>query len=55
MSPSAPVAPEVTFATIELRLSEEYPVIVMSPRAEVAPLVMLSMASPRDDTLKPVI
>ena len=28
---------------------------MISPRAAVAPLVMLSMASPREDTLKPVI
>ena len=27
----------------------------MSPSAAVAPLVMLSMASPREETLKPVI
>ena len=55
MFPRALVAPEVTFSTIVVRSSAEYPVTVMSPSAAVAPLVMSSMASPREDTLKPVI
>ena len=55
MLPRALVAPEVTFSTIVVRSSAEYPVTVMSPRAAVAPLVMLSIASPREDTLKPLI
>jgi len=55
MFPRALVAPEVTFSTIVVRSSAEYPVTVISPRAAVAPLVMLSMASPREDTLKPLI
>ena len=53
--PRALVAPEVTFSTIVVRSSAEYPDTVISPRAAVAPLVMLSIASPREDTLKPVI
>ena len=55
MFPRALVAPAVTFSTIVVRLSAEKPVTSMSPRAEVAPLVMLSIASPSEDTLKPVI
>ena len=53
--PSAAVAPEVTDPTMVLRSLTEYPVRVISPRPAVAPLVMLSIASPRDDTEKPVI
>ena len=53
--PSAAVAPEVTNPTMVLRSLAEYPVSEISPRPAVAPLVMLSIASPRDDTEKPVI
>ena len=55
MLPSAAVAPEVTNPTMVLRSLAEYPVSEISPRPAVAPLVMLSIASPRDDTEKPVI
>ena len=55
MFPRALVAPEVTFSTIVVRSSAEYPATVISPSAAVAPLVMLSMASPREETLKPLI
>ena len=53
--PRALVAPRVTFSTIVVRSSAEYPDTEMSPNAEVAPLVMLSMASPSEDISKPVI
>ena len=53
--PSAAVAPEVTDPTISSRSLTEYPERVISPRPAVAQLVMLSIASPRDDTVKPVI
>jgi len=55
MLPRELVAPEVTFSTIEVRSSAEYPDTVISPRAAVAPLVMSLIASPREDTLKPSI
>ena len=45
MLPKAVVAPEVTFSTIADKLSELKPVISISPKAAVAPPVMLSIAS----------
>ena len=49
------MAPEVTFSTISVRLSEENPVTEISPKAAVAPPVMLSIAEPRDETSNPAI
>ena len=53
--PKAPVAPEVTFSTMVLRLSAENPMTSISPRAAVAPPVMLSIAPPKEVTSKPEI
>ena len=55
MLPKAVVALEVTFSTIAERLSELKPVTSISPRAAVAPPVMLSIAAPREFTSKPEI
>ena len=55
MLPKAEVAPEVTFSTIAERLSELKPVTSISPKAAVAPPVMLSIAAPSEFTSKPVI
>ena len=53
--PRALVAPKVTFSTIVVRSSAEYPDTVISLSAAVAPLVMLSIVSPSENTSKPVI
>ena len=42
MFPRALVAPEVTFSTIDERLTEEYPVMEILQRALVAPAVTYS-------------